>query len=271
MINKKILILGSSGMLGHTLYSFFITKKINVITLNSNFRVKQDNLFILKKFFYKMKPDFVINCIGWIKQKKKQNFFDIFFINSILPKKISYWAEEMNFKFIHFSTDCVFSGVRGNYSEKDSPDAEDIYGYSKLLGEVKNKHSMTIRCSIIGHEIQSKNGLLEWFLSKKKVSGFTRVIFTGLTTLELGKIILKIINKKIYNNIIHISSSPISKYKLLNIIKKVYNRKIKIIKCSYPKINRSLVSIFFKKKVKYNFPSWDKMIQDMYNFKLNVT
>ena len=100
-------------------------------------------------------------------------------------------------RLILFSTDCVFSGVRGNYSEKDSPDAEDIYGYSKLLGEVKNKHSMTIRCSIIGHEIQSKNGLLEWFLSKKKVSGFTRVIFTGLTTLELGKIILKIINKKI--------------------------------------------------------------------------
>lgn len=271
MINKKILILGSHGMLGHTLLSFFSLKKVNVISLNSNFRIKEHNLFMLKKFFYQTKPDFVINCIGWIKQKKKKNLLDIFFLNSILPIKISYWAEEMKFKFIHFSTDCVFSGVRGNYNEKDTPDAKDLYGYSKLLGEVRNKNSMTIRCSIIGHELKSKNGLLEWFLSKKKVNGFTRVIFSGVTTLELGKVILKIINKKIYNRIIHISSSPISKYKLLNIIKKVYSRNTQIIKCSYPKINRSLVSHFFKKKIKYNFPSWNKMIQDMYNFKFNVT
>ena len=213
-----------------------------------------------------IKPDYVINCIGWIKQKKidKKNAYNV---NSQFPLFLSQLALVLNFKLIHISTDCVFSGLKGNYLDNDHKDAKDLYGLSKNLGEIKNDNTCTLRTSIIGPEIGlNKFGLLEWFLSQKvKIQGYDKVIFSGLTTLELSKLISRCLFKKaLYNQILNVSSKPISKYNLLKNIKKIFKKDIIIERSNKIKLNRSLNSKKFKKITGYKCPSWKKMINEMY-------
>lgn len=218
---------------------------------------------ILKSF----KPDYVINCIGYIKQKISTNteYQDIFFVNSIFPHEIYKITKLIKSRFIHFSTDCVFDGKKGNYKETDNSNAKDIYGISKFLGEVKYQGSLTIRTSIIGHELYSKNGLLEWFLNQNKLChGYSRSLFSGLTTLEIFNFIYFCIKKKLkINGLIHLSSKKISKFNLLKKISKIYNKKIIIKKDSFQKIDRSLNSSFIQKRISYKVPNWDEMIREM--------
>ena len=187
-------------------------------------------------------------------------------INSLLPHKLLSAAEKYNIRLIHISTDCVFSGTKGNYSETDNPDPSDIYGISKLLGEFSCSKNLVIRTSIIGPELNTKRGLLEWFLSQKdECKGFEKAIFSGLTTLELSKVIGKyIIPRKDLTGLINISSKPISKLDLLKIIKKVYLKKIKISISNDLKIDRSLNSEKFYSLSKYICPNWEILIKDMY-------
>ena len=274
----RLLILGSTGLLGSTILKYFSTKTnyecFGAIRKNSD-RKKLNNINNLKlhkidfnkpndirKAFISIKPYLIINCIGVVKQVLNKNSnSEIIRVNSFLPHYLSELANENNkIRFIHFSTDCVFSGTLGNYSENDIADAKDIYGSSKILGEVNNSNTLTLRTSIIGHELKTKYSLLNWFLSQKKsIKGYKKAIFSGLTTLEISRVLEKYIipNKKM-RGIYHLSGNPISKYDLLNIIKKTYKKKIKI--------NRSLNSSLFQKTTGYKPTTWDQLIKAMYEF-----
>jgi dTDP-4-dehydrorhamnose reductase len=282
----KILILGSTGLLGSTLLKYFskknnfecygaIRKKLDTIKLKNiknvklykiNYKKKRDII----KVFNQIKPDLIINCIGIIKQLTKKNkTSEIIRVNSFLPH---YLAEIVNLqkkiRLIHFSTDCVFSGIKGNYKETDLPDASDIYGRSKLLGELSCSSTLTLRTSIIGHELQTKHSLLNWFLNQKKsVKGYKNAIFSGLTTLEIAKVLDKfIIPNKNLEGLYHLSGKTISKYDLLNLIKKVYKQNIKIYINRNIKINRSLNSNSLQQITGYKPNNWNKIIKEMFEF-----
>jgi dTDP-4-dehydrorhamnose reductase len=286
----KILILGSTGLLGSTLLKYF-SKKNNfkcygaIRKKSDNIKLKNIKNTILHKINYKkrsdiikvfnqIKPDLIINCIGVIKQLTQKNkTSEIIRVNSFLPHCL---AEIVNLqkkiRLIHFSTDCVFSGIKGNYKETDLPDALDIYGRSKLLGELSCSNTLTLRTSIIGHELQTKHSLLNWFLDQKKsVKGYKNVIFSGLTTLEIAKVLDKfIIPNKNLEGLYHLSGKKISKYDLLNLIKKVYKQNVKININRNVKINRSLNSNFFQQITGYKPSSWNKIIKEMFEF-INYT
>jgi len=236
--STTVLIIGSSGMLGNTLTSYLSFKKeLNVFGIQrlKSSTKKNIKLIYLKKFssqkiletIKKIKPKYVINCAGIINHKIKNNIEEVFFMNSYLPKILSHASKIYKFCFVHISTDCVFNGKKGGYNEKNIPNANDIYGLSKLIGET-NVNSITIRTSIFGHEKKTKFGLLEWFLNaKKKVKGYKNFFFTGLTTLELSKIIYEYIlkSKKIKKGLFHVGGKKISKLNLLKEIKKQYKKK----------------------------------------------
>ena len=268
----KIIIFGTTGMLGSQMLDVFsLDKRFKIYEINIKKKIGSTMINIenqndlINKIKY-IKPDFVINCVGWIKQKNINKRMP-FIINSQFPLFLSQLALIFNFRFIHISTDCVFTGKKGNYSDDDKKDANDLYGLSKSFGEIKNSNTLTLRTSIIGPEEGLKKfGLLEWFLLQKiKIKGFDRVLFSGLTTRELSKIIKKyIFNKNLYNNILNISSKPITKFKLLNLVKYIFKKDVKIEKCSKIKLNRTLNSKKFKNITGYKCPSWKKMLNEMY-------
>ena len=206
-MKKKIIIIGSMGMLGHVLFKYLKTKKINVISIdrNNHYSFKNKNRYLLKNFqnneifklLKRLKPTHVINCVGMINHRiTKKNLTDVFYINSVFPASLSLLSSKLNYNFIHISTDCVFNGQKGNYVESDLTNGTDNYAESKIFGEYVTKKSIVIRTSIIGHELYRKLGLLEWFLTcEKNIKGFDNVYFSGLTTLELSKILLSLKNK----------------------------------------------------------------------------
>ena len=276
----KVLILGASGLLGTSiLRSFKQKKKIFQFPI---FRKKSRNLFLknkniypiycknldiskLDKIFKSKKPDVVINCISTrhlnINDKKS-----IIELNAFFPHKINFLCIKYSSKFINISSDGVFSGLRGNYKEKDKPDAQDIYGISKFLGETYGKNSIVIRTSFIGHEYFNKNGLLEWFISQKKCNGFSNYIYTGLTSNTLADIIRdEVITRPKLNGVFNLSASPITKYNLLVLISKIYKKDIIINKIRKKKINRVLLNKKFTLTTGYKFKNWQKMITEMKN------
>ena len=281
----KILILGSTGMLG-SMFALYLKnknnfeilctyrnfKKIKLLKLNSDQKIKLnvENFYQLKNVINIFKPDYIINCVGFIKQlcnNKNKNITK--FLNQKFPFLILKSINKINTKLIHFSTDCVFSGLSGNYTENDVCDHSDYYGLTKHLGEIKSKNVINIRTSIIGIELKKNYSLLNWFLKqKKKVYGYRDSIFSGLTTLELARIVVKyiILKKIIHFGLFHISSNKISKYNLLKMIKKIYKKKILIIKETSVCINRSLDSKKFKNKTSYKPKTWIKMIKELKNF-----
>lgn len=169
---------------------------------------------------------------------------------------------------IHISTDCVFSGKKGNYQESDQSDAEDLYGRTKFLGEVTDHpYIITLRTSIIGRELTTRLGLIEWFLSQKDgdtIRGYKRAIFTGFTTDELSRIIMNaVIPHPELTGLYHISSDPINKYDLLQMVNQTFRRKINIVPDEDFFMDRSLSSTLFRQATGYQPPSWPEMIQEM--------
>lgn len=282
----KILIFGVTGMLGSCLYKYFSNlkefqvmgvlrndKKRSFFSENTNSRIivfdNYNNFAKLDEFIKEIKPDYIVNCLGVIKQKiNTSNPENTVFINSYLPHLIDKLASKYNFKLVHFSTDCVFDGNLGLYKETDIPLPKDFYGLSKLLGELETKNTLTIRTSIIGHELESTFSLVNWFLSSKKcVKGFTKAIYSGFPSVEIARIIHKyIIPNKSISGIYNLSSNPISKYELLKIISKQYKHTIDIIPDEEVVIDRSLDATLFNKETKYVCPSWTKLIENMYEF-----
>ena len=279
----NILILGGDGMLGHQLVKSFEKKfyvfttlrreesnykKFNMFnTQNTYFSVEATNNEQLQEIFEKAKPDAVINCIGLVKQRKEaEDSIECIKINSLLPHKIHQLCCKQNSRLIQISTDCVFYGDKGNYLETDRPDAIDLYGRSKLLGEVSGKHAITLRTSIIGQELSRNQGLVEWFLSQKGViSGYANAIYSGFTTIELASIIEMLITRFTeLSGIWHVSSDSISKFDLLSKLStKLARDDIEINLDKKFRCDRSLDGSKFVKATGYSPPPWDVMLDKL--------
>jgi len=285
--NVKVLILGATEMLGSTLLRFFHESKgflvsgtgrsTNVIqTLPLKYRtlvrsgLDVDDFSCIESIFREINPDIVINCIGLLKQFATVNDPLISLpINSLLPHRLARLSDTYDARFIHVSTDCVFSGTTGMYVEDSLPDSVDLYGISKRLGEVDYPNAITLRTSMIGHELNSQHSLVDWFLSQSyKVKGFDKAIFSGLPTVEIARIIRDyVIPNPTMTGIYHISADPINKYDLLILVKKIYQKNINIIKNSDLVIDRSLDSMRFRNATGYSSVPWPEMIRTMYDFR----
>ncbi|CNH66580.1 dTDP-4-dehydrorhamnose reductase [Yersinia massiliensis] len=283
-MNKKILIIGANGMLGGSLFRYFTDSTMYSVigTVRSNeakefFEAKQytnivsgidvSNKISLRAIIMDLQPDYIFNCVGIIKQlDSSKNHILSININSLLPHELAAMASEVKAKLIHFSTDCVFSGKKGGYSENDIPDATDIYGRSKLLGEVDYNGHLTLRTSIIGHEYDSNHSLVDWFLSQDgTVNGFSHAIFSGLPTVYLAEVLDKfILPKKNLSGLYHLSVEPIDKYTLLTIINNIYERKNTIVENKEFTIDRSLNSSCLSGVIGFKPESWFDLIKKMH-------
>lgn len=271
----RVLILGSTGMLGSAIFHTFVKKteyqiigttRDGIVSKNIfNFDAEKEHIDYL---ISNTKPDLIINCIGIIKQiKDKVKGDQMIMLNSIFPNNLHKACAKKNIRLIHFSTDCIFSGSRGSYVDSDMCDAQDLYGKSKYLGEVAGHNTLTLRTSIIGHENNSNLSLVDWFLSQKnEVKGYKNAIFSGFTTNELANIIIEKILPLNISGIRNISAHPISKYELLNLIKNVYEKDITITACNKVKIDRTLISDEFLKEIGYQRKNWELMVYEMKKF-----
>lgn len=283
----RILVLGASGMLGSALFRILsdgtdwtvygTVRNSDILRyFNSNERARiirtadvlnQDEL---SGIFARIKPDLVVNCIGIIKQQKaSKDPLVALPVNAMFPHRLSLLCELIGARLILISTDCVFNGKKGMYVESDIPDAEDLYGKSKEIGEVADKpHVFTIRTSIVGHELNSNNSLINWFLSQEReVKGYTSAIFSGLPTCELAEIIRDfIVPKKELNGLYHISSDPISKHDLLILVNRIYKKNIRIVPSEEVRIDRSLDSKKFRESVSFHPDDWELLVLRMKNY-----
>jgi dTDP-4-dehydrorhamnose reductase len=277
----KILILGGSGMFGHRLWINLSKEHETWVTVRGeadkipnlpefprdHIRADVDalNFDQVIRALASIQPDLVINCIGLIKQLGHIARDPIFSIslNALLPHRVSLICRTARIRMIHISTDCVFNGKRGNYTESDPSDAEDLYGRTKFLGEVAYPHTITLRTSIVGREIKKRLGLIEWFLAQKgEVHGYRKSIYSGFTTDELSHIILKyIIPRSDLHGVYHVSSNPISKHDLLALVKKQFHQDVTILPDDDYSENRSLDSTRFRRETGYTPPSWPEMIE----------
>jgi dTDP-4-dehydrorhamnose reductase len=249
---KKILILGKDGMAGHVLMTYLSSLgKYEVIgTTNKKPTEKNDAFFDAERpneilaIVQAVKPDVIINCIGMLVKASEENPEKAKVINTQLPQLLAKYSQTHNFKLIHLSTDCIFSGKKGNYSESDSADAETTYGKTKAAGEIRDDHNLTIRMSIIGPEIKENGtGLFHWFFKQKqKIEGYANVLWTGITTLQLAKSIEQLLEKNATGLIQLVPDTKISKYDLLKMTNEIFGKKIEISKNTDKKDDKSLKS-----------------------------
>lgn len=278
----RILILGGDGMLGHQLLAHLRRLHDVKVTLRQDISFyshyglfNRDNSFgsidvrsmeRLVEVTAEFRPEVVINAVGIVKQRSDaKECIPSLETNALLPHRLSLLCRGIGARLIHMSTDCVFSGEKGNYRESDSSDAEDLYGKTKFLGEVHDSNCLTLRTSIIGRELNRKTSLLEWFLAQKgTVKGFKKAIFTGFTTLEMSRIIEKMLREYPYAaGVYHVSSEPINKYDLLLLIQEKLGHDIKVIPDDTFCCDRSLDSTRFRSEFKYIPPDWSTMIEEL--------
>ncbi|QDC41238.1 SDR family oxidoreductase [Candidatus Methylopumilus universalis] len=279
----KILIVGSGGMLGSALLRTLCESNelevFGTIRQSSSDLRRSPNKFIIPNInllnyeslgvvIDNLKPNVVINCAGIIKQNIELNTnLDILKINAALPHRIAWHCDKIDARFIQISTDCIFSGKKGFYSESDLADADDFYGLSKFAGEISNsQNTLTIRTSIIGHGILKNKSLVDWFLNQSKiVEGYKEAIFSGMPVIALAAVIRDyIIKDPKLNGILNIAADPISKFDLLELIKNTYSKNIEIVENYSYKIDRSLNPALFKKLTGYSLPNWKELILTMY-------
>ncbi|HEX75381.1 MAG TPA: SDR family oxidoreductase [Dehalococcoidia bacterium] len=278
----KVLILGITGMLGHKLYQQLVTTFDVIGTLRggynsiSRYGFFQESDIIpninalrisqIEEVIGRINPNVVINSIGIIKSvREAQDRLLNIWVNSLFPHQLYQICKRKEIRLIHISTDCVFSGKKGNYRETDPSDAEDIYGKTKYLGEVSEERALTIRTSLIGRELSTANNLVEWFLSNQgsKVNGFTNAIFSGFPTIRFAQIMANIIAKEQnLSGVYHISSKPISKFKLLTLIRERMNLDIEVEEYTDFCCDRSLDSTLYRDKTGFEPASWGEMIDE---------
>lgn len=226
-----------------------------------------ENINSVEQVICDLKPDVIINAIGIIKQlPSAKNVIKTLTVNAIFPHQLAEISRKIQARLINISTDCVFSGKKGNYTETDLSDAADLYGKSKFLGETTEDNSITLRTSIIGRELKTSHSLVEWFLSNegKKIKGYTKAIFSGFPTLVLAEIIAETIeNYSHLRGLYHVSSAPIDKYNLLQLLKEAYRVNIEIEPFEDFEIDRSLDSTKFRKATGFKPPDWQEMIKRM--------
>lgn len=223
----------------------------------------------LAALFARTRPDVVINCIGLVKQlAEADDPLAALPINAMLPHRLARYASLVGARLIHVSTDCVFTGRKGLYHEDDAPDAADLYGRSKLLGEVDYDNAITLRTSIIGHELASAHGLVGWFLTQEgSVRGFTRAVFSGLPTIELARVIRDhVLPRPEMRGLWHVSAKPIAKHELLTLVKAAYRKDIEIVKDDRLVIDRSLDSSRFRSETGWQPAPWSELVAAMHRF-----
>lgn len=279
----KLLILGGDGMLGHQLLLSLQSRHTVKVTLRQDAKAYQafhlfneDNAYFgvdvrqdyhLINILSAFQPEAVINAVGIIKHRKSvSDIFSTIEINTLFPHYLAKLCSLAKTRMIHISTDCVFSGNKGNYLEDDFSDAVDLYGRSKYLGEVRDHH-LTLRTSIIGLELARKDSLIEWFLSQKeKVKGFRKAIYSGMTTLAMSRLIEYIlVNQPMISGLWHVASaSPINKYDLLcKLSSKLGRHHLQIEPDDHFICDRSLNANLFFKRTEYRVPTWDEMLNEL--------
>ena len=283
----KILVIGASGMIGNAVLrvlaehdGFDVWGTVRDASVKHCFtseiasRLIEDVSVECPQNFAKILddicPNVVVNCAGLTKHKSQVDDPLISIpINTLMPHWLARLCKLIGARLIHVSTDCVFSGQKGNYVETDVTDAYDVYGKSKALGELFYPHTVTLRTSTIGHELRTKYGLLDWFLSQESsCNGFAKAIFSGLPTVVFAQIIRDIvIEHEELSGLYHVAAKPISKLKLLQLIAGVYGKSIEIVPNDKLIIDRSLNSDYFRTATGFIAPDWEEMIQLMHAYK----
>lgn len=284
----KVLVLGVTGMLGNAVFKLFSADKqldvfatmrsasgLRYFTAESHSRLLTGidvlNHDELVAALTQVKPDVVINCVGLIKQLADANDpLTALPINAMLPHRLSKLCWLAGARLVHVSTDCVFSGRQGGYRESDTSDAEDLYGKSKFIGEVQDAaHAITLRTSVIGHELNSHYALIDWFLAQSgPIKGFSKAIFSGLPTVELARIIKDyVVPRPELSGLYHVAAQPINKFDLLGLVAQQYGKEIEIRKDDAFVIDRSLSAEAFSSASGYVAPEWPVLIQRMYEAK----
>lgn len=283
MSKKRTLILGGNGMLGHKLWQLSLNTLETYVTLRRPLQtyryaklfdptrvisgVDATNFNTVIHAVKQIKPSVVVNCLGIVKQRDiAKNPLTSIHINSLFPHQLKEICNSVGARLIHMSTDCIFSGKKGNYREEDPADAEDLYGKTKYLGEVDGDDCLTIRTSIIGRELETHLGLVEWLLSQngKTVLGYTRAIYSGFTTPVLSQIILTLIQDfPKLSGVYHVSTDPINKYDLLKILIKAFRLNIEVQNFNNFFCDRSLNGSRFNNAVPINFPSFEQMVSEL--------
>ena len=282
-VDKRVLVLGATGMLGNAVLRLFgqssgfeaLGSARSAATLPPDMRrrvvggIDVENPDSLARLFATVRPDIVINCIGLVKQlAEAEDPLQAIPINALLPHRLARLCAVAGARFVHVSTDCVFTGAKGMYREEDPADAQDLYGRSKHLGEVDYPNAVTLRTSIIGHELSSAHGLIGWFLAQQgPVRGFRRAVFSGLPTVELARVIRDfVLPQRGLRGLHHVSASPISKYELLQLVAQVYGRSHEITPDAGLVIDRSLDSTRFRQLTGYTPPAWPELVRAMRDF-----
>lgn len=281
----NILVLGATGMLGNAVYRvlseaddaqvfgtvrsvvaqrFFIPELASRLVVVEN--LEDHNT--LERLFDMVEPQVVVNCVALSKSAPSDPMKSIS-IFSLLPHHLARLCRLRSARLIQISSDGVFSGSRGGYTEDDYPDASDVYGIAKLLGEVSGPHAITLRTSIIGHELQTRTGLLEWFLSQdNQCRCYARAIFSGFPTVVLAHLIRDVLlPQPDLHGIYHVASEPISKFDLLRLVAEVYGKSIEIIPLDEPVTDRSLNADRFRAATGYVPPAWPELISRMHFYK----
>lgn len=281
---SRVLILGVGGMLGSAVFRLFSedNRYLSFGTLRSTDKLRHfsekgraniisnidvSNDVDLVTVFARAKPDFVINCVGVIKQlDASRDHLTALSLNALFPHRLSQYCKLTKSRLIHISTDCVFSGTRGNYVESDFADADDLYGRSKYLGEVDYPLAVTLRTSIIGHELDSARSLVDWFLSQNgTVKGYRNAIFSGLPTVEIARVIKDyVIPNEHLRGVYHLSAAPISKHDLLSMVAEIYGAGTKIVPDDAVVIDRSLNSNRFTEATGFKASPWRDLITAMH-------
>tara|TARA_X000001036_G_scaffold404678_1_gene412122 strand:+ start:387 stop:1283 length:897 start_codon:yes stop_codon:yes gene_type:complete len=277
----KVMVLGSTGMLGHQVVRHLAKnkKKFDVINVSYRNKLNDETIVIdVEKDFVKLeelidrsKPKIIINCIGVLISGSLKNQKRAKYINAHFPHLVKKICKKNKSKMIHISTDCVFSGKKGSYIENDSPNSMTIYGQSKSLGEIIDKDNLTLRTSIIGPEIKKGGeGLLSWFLNEQNstVKGYSKAIWSGVTTIELAKVIEKCLTNNIFG-LYHVTNNEkISKYDLLTLFNKHLISEKNIISGNSVINDKSLVDT--RNELNYVIPSYRKMIEEMFKSMVDV-
>jgi dTDP-4-dehydrorhamnose reductase len=284
----KILVLGASGMIGSAMFRVLggydefnvwgTIRKENVLKMFTQREARKIlyaeeliNINNLSKLLNSLKPDVVINCAGLTKHRIGSNDPQISLpINALFPHKLADLSSLIGAKVIHISTDCVFSGDDGPYTEDAKLDGTDMYGIAKALGELNRVNTVTLRTSTVGHEFMTEYGLLEWFLAQNNsCKGYANALFSGLTNIEFARVVAEfVIPNKDMSGIYHVGGNEINKFDLLTIFSNVYRKEIKIIRDESLTINRSLNSHKFKMKTGYTECGWYDMVSSMRQHKI---
>jgi len=284
---RRLLVLGANGMLGHTVLRWFASRpgyevfgsvrgdaaasQLQVVAPQAQIlsHVEGSDLPALRTLFEKVQPDCVINCIGVVKQLAGAGDpATAIPINAVLPHRLARLSKACGARLINIGTDCVFSGARGRYVEGDKPDAQDLYGRTKLMGEVDYEHAITLRTSIIGHELNTDHGLIGWFLNQREpVRGFASAIFSALPTVELARVIEQyVIPHPELHGTYHVAGPAISKHELLKLVADAYGRDGPAQADHELVIDRSLNGERFRAATGYESPQWPDLISRMREF-----